>query len=88
MVRATSSGITQIIDPRGRDTASLKEMESGALLGEAQLMDGLTPYARVGYLIPYVCGVVSIFLVVALLFRHGRRYQMQGRLINSATKCE
>ena len=52
-VRATNTGITAIIDARGRVTAQLPSFTAGVLLGRVQPMRGVTPYAwlasRLGY---------------------------------------
>lgn len=44
-VRATNTGATAILDYQGRTVASLPHLTAGALVGEVQGRDGLTPFA-------------------------------------------
>src|SRR5262249_15121231 len=46
MLRATNTGVTAIIDERGRVRARLPQFVEGALQGEARGFSGATPYAR------------------------------------------
>ncbi len=46
MLRATNTGPTVFIDHRGQVTRELPRLTRGALLGEVEGRDGLTPYAR------------------------------------------
>lgn len=48
MLRATNTGVTAIIDERGRVTARLPQFTEGLLQGEAQPFTGATPYVRHG----------------------------------------
>ena len=48
MLRATNTGVTAIIDQKGRVVAALPEFVSATLSGEAQGYTGATPYARWG----------------------------------------
>jgi apolipoprotein N-acyltransferase len=48
VVRATSNGVTAIIDPQGRLTARAPQFEIATLIGEATPMAGLTPFTRTG----------------------------------------
>lgn len=48
MLRATNTGVTAIIDQRGRMLASLPLFTSGSLSGEIQGYAGATPYVRWG----------------------------------------
>ena len=67
MLRATNTGVTAIIDQKGRVLSSLPEFEAGTLEGVAQGYDGLTPYARWGNL------PVLIWIAVALSMAWFRR---------------
>ncbi len=53
-IRATNTGVTAIIDARGRVSAELPPYTTGALLGSVQPASGVTPFAwlaaRLGYL--------------------------------------
>jgi apolipoprotein N-acyltransferase len=44
-VRATNSGATAILDHQGHITAALPRMTAGALVGEVQGREGMTPFA-------------------------------------------
>ncbi len=48
LIRATSNGVTAIVDPQGRVTAHAPQFETASLSGEAVPMAGLTPYTRTG----------------------------------------
>lgn len=48
MVRATNTGLTAIIDHKGRILDALPLFETGALTGDVQGRAGATPYVRVG----------------------------------------
>jgi apolipoprotein N-acyltransferase len=48
MLRATNTGVTAIIDDRGRVTARLPTFTEGVLEGGAQGREGATPYVRMG----------------------------------------
>ncbi|HET9024946.1 MAG TPA: apolipoprotein N-acyltransferase [Burkholderiaceae bacterium] len=48
MLRATNTGATAIIDARGRVTGALPFLAAGALTGEVQGMEGMTPFVRWG----------------------------------------
>ncbi|MDN6180475.1 MAG: apolipoprotein N-acyltransferase [Halomonas subglaciescola] len=48
VLRATSNGITAIIDPRGHVDARTPQFETATLTGEFYAMEGLTPFTRLG----------------------------------------
>ncbi len=48
VIRATSNGVTAIIDERGRITARAPQFEIASLAGEVTPMQGLTPFTRTG----------------------------------------
>jgi len=48
MLRATNTGMTAVIDHKGRVLHSLKPFTTAALVAEVQATSGLTPYARSG----------------------------------------
>ncbi|MHB0777417.1 apolipoprotein N-acyltransferase [Halomonas sp. WWR20] len=48
VLRATSNGVTAIIDPRGRTTAVAPQFEATSLVGEVTSMTGTTPFTRTG----------------------------------------
>ncbi|MDT8895347.1 apolipoprotein N-acyltransferase [Halomonas sp. I1] len=65
VVRATSNGVTAIIDPRGRTTDRLPQFEAATLIGEYTPMEGLTPFTRTGSW--------PVWLLAALLVLPGLR---------------
>ncbi len=48
MLRATNTGVTAIVDQRGKVLASLPQFTEGALQGDARGYTGATPYVRWG----------------------------------------
>ncbi len=48
VARATSNGVTAIIDPQGRITARAPQFETTRITGEVMAMTGLTPFTRTG----------------------------------------
>ncbi len=48
ILRATNNGVTGIIDPKGRITASLPQFEAAVLHGSFRAVSGLTPFQHAG----------------------------------------
>jgi apolipoprotein N-acyltransferase len=48
VVRATSNGITAIIDPEGHIVERAPQFETTLITGEFYAMEGLTPFTRTG----------------------------------------
>lgn len=48
LVRATSNGVTVIVDPQGHVTARAPQFEMTSITGEVRPMAGLTPFTRTG----------------------------------------
>jgi apolipoprotein N-acyltransferase len=48
LLRATNTGVTAIVDAKGRLQKTAPQFEVAALTGEVQPMQGATPYVRVG----------------------------------------
>ncbi len=65
MLRATNTGVTAIIDQKGRVVSALPEFVTATLTGEAQGFEGMTPYARWGNA-PVVLLLMGLLAVVAL----------------------
>ncbi|KAB2308661.1 apolipoprotein N-acyltransferase [Betaproteobacteria bacterium SCN2] len=65
MLRSTNTGVTAIIDHKGRVLSSLPEFTTATLTGEAQGYEGMTPYARWGNA-PVVLLLLGLLGVVAL----------------------
>ncbi len=61
MLRATNTGISAIIDERGRISRRSPQFEPDTLLAEMRLFSGLTPYARFGN------GVIIIICLLSLV---------------------
>ncbi len=65
MLRATNTGVTAIIDEKGRVVSALPEFTTATLTGEAQGFEGTTPYARWGNA-PVVLLLIVLLTWVAL----------------------
>ncbi|EIC20550.1 apolipoprotein N-acyltransferase [Thiorhodovibrio frisius] len=71
LVRATNTGISAIIDQKGRVNVELPAFERGALVGEVQPFSGQTPFSRIGSLLPIGLSL-SMLLATLVLGRRGR----------------
>jgi apolipoprotein N-acyltransferase len=65
MLRATNTGMTAIIDPRGKVRARLPQFTEGILAAKAQGYTGATPYVRWGN-IPIVIACVAFLVALAI----------------------
>lgn len=65
MLRATNTGVTAIIDQKGRVVSALPEFTTATLEGQVQGYIGMTPYARWGNA-PVVLLLITLLGVVAL----------------------
>jgi len=65
MLRATNTGVTAIIDPRGNVVARLPQFTEGVLSGEVQGYAGASPYVRFGNL-PIILICLAVIAVLAL----------------------
>jgi len=63
-LRATSSGISQILTPTGRPLVSIPIDESGAAVASFSPRTQLTPYVRFTWLLPYLCLAISLCWVL------------------------
>ena len=75
LLRATNTGLTAIVDERGRILGQLPQFEPGVLRGEYRIMTGLTPYARFGHGILLIVIVGLLSLVVFLRARNPSKNQ-------------
>ncbi len=75
LLRATNTGVTAVIDPRGRVVERLPQFEPGVLETTVQGFTGPTPYARWGNW-PVVSGAL---LVLAATFAVNRRTAQAAR---------
>ncbi len=64
-VVSSSSGLTQVIDPRGRRIAELPLFDPGVLVAQVGKRSDLTFYTRLGWLIGPACTVLSVLLLIA-----------------------
>jgi apolipoprotein N-acyltransferase len=73
MLRATNTGVTAIIDQRGKVLQELEMFTTAGLHGIAQGYSGTTPYVRVGN--GLVLGVAGLLLIIGWLsvFFYGKR---------------
>ena len=69
LLRATNTGITAIIDERGRVVARAAQFQPRALTGRFAARGGATPYVRMGD-VPLFSVLV---LIIAAVVLHGRR---------------
>ncbi|MBA7673804.1 Apolipoprotein N-acyltransferase [subsurface metagenome] len=69
IVRAASSGISQIIDPYGRIIKGLDFGISDILIGEVRLNKEISFYIRYGFLLPYLCQGITIGLFLFAIFK-------------------
>jgi apolipoprotein N-acyltransferase len=69
MLRATNTGVTAVIDPRGRVRARLPQFTEGALQDEAQGYSGATPYVRGANMPVVVLCALSLAAAAALARR-------------------
>jgi apolipoprotein N-acyltransferase len=70
MLRATNTGVTAIIDPRGEVTARLANFTTGALDGSVTGYSGATPYVRAGN---YPAVLICVVLLGWAALRRGDR---------------
>jgi apolipoprotein N-acyltransferase len=76
VVRAANSGLSWVVDPRGRVRASIGLFEEGVRVAEVETTDVTTLYARVGDLVGTSCAAV---LVLTLLMAWTGRRPGAGR---------
>jgi apolipoprotein N-acyltransferase len=69
IVRAASSGISQIIDPYGRIIETLDFGISDILIGEVKLNKEIPFFTRYGFLFPYLCQGLTIGLFLFAIFK-------------------
>jgi apolipoprotein N-acyltransferase len=65
LVRATNTGVTAVIDARGKILHTLPLFSPGILRAEVELLEGKTFYARFGDWLPWLATLLSL----ALIFR-------------------
>ena len=67
LLRATNTGISAIVGPRGDVLAQSPQFETHALRGTVQGMSGMTPYARLGNwgIVVLLVGVLGILVILS-----------------------
>jgi apolipoprotein N-acyltransferase len=68
MLRATNTGMTAIIDPRGKVVARLPQFTEGILEGEVRGYAGATPYVKLGNT-PIVLACIALLAALAVIRR-------------------
>jgi len=71
MLRATNTGATAVIDPKGRVVAQLPAFQRGTLSARVQGYEGLTPYSLYGNAL--VVGAAFLMLLVARIMGRSER---------------
>ena len=69
LVRAANTGITAIVDPRGRVRAKTALFEETVLVGDAGIVPGRTPYTRHGDVLAWACLGATVALTASVLVR-------------------
>jgi apolipoprotein N-acyltransferase len=64
LVRAANTGVSGIVDPYGRVTASTGLYVPAVVVGDVRFLHGLTVYARTGDVFAYACVVLTAALLV------------------------
>jgi len=72
LARAANTGITGIVDPYGRVQTQTALFQDAVVVGEVRLLDGTTPYVRIGDVCPWLGIAASLALWLASV-RAGRR---------------
>jgi apolipoprotein N-acyltransferase len=73
LVRAANTGITAIVDPRGRVRQRTELFDRTALVGDVDIVPGQTPYTRHGDVFAWACLGASVALTATLLASRRRR---------------
>lgn len=66
LLRSTGTGISAIINPRGKIVNQSEQFKQQVVRGEFYLRKGLTPWSRLGYWLIHVI-TASIFIIIVLL---------------------
>jgi len=64
VLRCANSGITGLINPQGVAVQEIEPMKSGVAIVTVIPTDGITPYVRLGDLIPKASAVLVVFLLI------------------------
>ncbi len=63
LVRAANTGISGIIDPYGRVLTRTPLFKTEVVTADVRLLDGLTLYARIGDVLAYACGLLTVVMM-------------------------
>ncbi|HVR72178.1 MAG TPA: apolipoprotein N-acyltransferase [Vicinamibacteria bacterium] len=69
LLRAANTGITAVVDPRGRVRQATALFDRTVLVGEAGIVPGGTPYTRYGDVFAWACLGAAVALTAAILAR-------------------
>jgi apolipoprotein N-acyltransferase len=83
LLRDTNTGLTTIIDPYGRLTASVGRHALTSLAAKYGYRSDLTFYTRHGDLFAYLCGIITVGILVAALVARLRRPMTAFRTLKS-----
>ena len=84
MLRATNTGVTAIIDEKGRFKAVLPERTAGILEGKAENRSGMPPYAWAADT-PLLAGLTALLLVLVLLGRRNQKLRASQPVVQETT---
>jgi apolipoprotein N-acyltransferase len=73
MLRATNTGVTAVIDPRGGGVATLPQFRPGVLKETVRGYTGSTPYARVGNWLVVPVALAALLAVGAPAWLRARK---------------
>jgi apolipoprotein N-acyltransferase len=79
LLRDTNTGLTTIIDPYGRLTASVQRHALTSLAAKYGYRSDLTFYTRHGDLFAYLCGIITLGVIAATLRAQVRRPRPTSR---------
>ena len=83
LLRDTNTGLTTIIDPYGRLTASVGRHALTSLAAKYGYRSDLTFYTRHGDLFAYLCGIITVCIVLAAVSARLRRPRAAFGTFNS-----
>lgn len=69
MLRATNTGVTAVIDPRGKVELESDLFVPTFVVAGVPVLDGLTIYDRIGDLFAYICAAIVVLLSIVVVIR-------------------
>lgn len=78
--RSTNTGITAIIDDKGRIVQSMPQFTKGVLRGKMAMMTGSTPFMRFGYY-PILLGLIVLLLLSAWAGKRELYFHKDGKYL-------